>query len=126
MTKKLYLYNNLCYNKCPYGSIEDDNNMKCIEINQYTKINNSISIYSFLENNNENILNYLSKYANNSVSITRNYDFSNYFYNKTTNYSFKMSLNIPIFNFNDCLNLLKIHLLLDNEIDIFIGIMEYK
>ena len=126
MTKKLYLYNNLCYNKCPYGSIEDDNNMKCIEINQYTKINNNISIYSFLENNYENILNYLSKYANNSVSITRNYDFSNYFYNETTNDSFKMSLNMPIFNFNDCLNLLKIHLSLDNETDIFIGIIEYN
>ena len=126
MTKKLYFYNNICYNKCPYGSIEDENNMKCIEINQYTKINNSISIYSYLENNNENILDYLSKYANNSVSITRNYDFSNYFYNTTTNDSFKMSLNMPIFNFSECINLLKNSSALDNETDIFIGIIEYN
>ena len=125
MTKKLYFYNNICYDKCPYGSIEDDKDMKCIEINQYTKINNSISINSFLENNNENILNYLSKYANNSVSITRNNDFSNYFYNKNTNDSFKMSLNMPIFNFSECINLLKINFALNDETDIFIGIMEY-
>ncbi len=37
-----------------------------------------------------------------------------------------MSLKMLIFNFNDCLTLLKIHLSLDNETDIFIGIMEYN
>ena len=34
MTKKLYLYNNICYDECPYGSIKDYENYICKEINK--------------------------------------------------------------------------------------------
>ena len=126
MTKKLYFYNNICYDSCPYGSIEDDINNTCIEINLNTTTNNNISIYFYEENYQEYIINYLSKYANNSVSIMRNYDFSNYFYNKTTNESFKIQLKMPIFDFTECLKVLKNESHLDNQTDIFIGIIEYN
>ena len=126
MTKQLYFYNNICYDECPYGSIKNDIKFECIEINLNETINNSISINLFLEMNEENIINYLSKYANNSVSITRTNDFNNYFYNQTTNDSFKLQLKMPIFDFSECIELLKINYKLDNETDIFIGVMEYN
>ena len=31
MTKKLYLYNNICYDICPKGSIPDDINSICVK-----------------------------------------------------------------------------------------------
>lgn len=124
MIKQLYFYNNICYVECPYGSIKDDIKFECIEINLNEIINNNFSINAFLDMNEENIINYLSKYANNSVSITRNNDFNNYFYNQKTNDSFKLLLKMPIIGFSKCIELLKINNNLDNETDI--GIMEYN
>ena len=79
ITKKMYLYNNICYDECPFGSIKDEVNFVCVEINKYTKINKNISLELFIQNNEENILKYLAENANNSVEITRNNDFSNFF-----------------------------------------------
>ena len=43
MTKKLYLYNNICYDICPNGSIPEDINSTCIEINEYPYRNKTYS-----------------------------------------------------------------------------------
>ena len=126
MIKKLYLYNDICYDKCPYGSEEDDNELICKEINHHTTVNDSISINEYIENNNINIMHYLSEYSNNSVGITRIDDFSNYFYNQSINDSYKLKLEMPIFNFTECIEKLRINFNLDNETNIFIGIMEYN
>jgi hypothetical protein len=103
MIKKLYLYNDICYDKCPYGSEEDYNELICKEINHHTTVNDSISINKYIENNNINIMHYLSEYSNNSVGITRIDDFSNYFYNQSINDSYKLKLEMPIFNFTECI-----------------------
>ena len=124
MTKKLYKYNQICYDVCPYGSVKDDINNICIEINQYTS-NTSLNSYLFKENNKHYILNYLSEYANNSVGIKRADDFSNFFYHQNTNYSFKLELQLPIFDFSECIEKLKIEYNLENN-NIFNGIMEYN
>ena len=43
MTEKLYLYNHICYNECPYGSINDNITFTCKERNEYTKTNISLT-----------------------------------------------------------------------------------
>ena len=123
MTKKLYMYNGICYDKCPNGSIETSD--ICIEVNKYIFFKN-INIDSFKENNINNILFYLDKYANNSVGITRADDFTNYFYNKSISYTFKKEIQMPIFNFTECSEKMRREYLLDNNRnnDIFIGILE--
>ena len=126
MTKQLYFYNGICYDECPHGSIKNNKTFECDEINEYTSVNNSISIESFIQSNQQNILDYLSKYANNSVGITRINDFSNYFYNINTNSSFKVELNMPIFDFTECINKMKIKYKLYNVTNIFVGIREYN
>ena len=125
MTKKLYLYNNICYDECPFGSIKDNDHFICKEINKYIVNNTNISLEYFKENNVENILKYLAESANNSVEIVRNNDFSNYFYNQTTNLSFKIELQMPIFDFSNCLKKLKSYHNISN-INIFYGILEYN
>ena len=125
MRKKLYLYNDICYDECPYGSIKDDINDTCIEINQYTSINTSLNANLFKENNDKYILKYLSEYANNSVDIIRAHDFSNFFYNQTTNYSYRLELKLPIFNFSECIEKIKYHYNLYNY-NIFFEIIEYN
>ena len=125
MTKQLYLYNNICYDKCPYGSIEDNINYICIEINQYTSISSSLTAKSFKNKTNNYILTYLNEYANNSVDIMRAHDFSNFFYNHNTNYSFKLQLQLPIFDFKECIEKIKIHFNLFNN-NIFYEIIEYN
>ena len=126
MTKKLYLYNDICYDECPHGSIKDDINLTCIEINQFTTFNKNISIDYYLENYQENILRYLGEYANNSVGIAKNNLFTNYFYNQSTNHSFKEALNMPILHFDECIEKLRIYYKLDNSTNIFVGLMEYN
>ena len=125
MTKKLYLYNNICYHECPYGSIEDDINDICIEINNHTSINKSLTSNEFKENNELYILKYLTESANNTVEILRAYDFSNYFYNQNENYSHQLQLQMPIFNFTECIEKLKTEYNLFNN-NFFYGIMEYN
>ena len=124
MTKKLYLYNNICYDECPFGSIKDDNEYICKQINQYTIVYNNISINEFIQNNERNIIDYLSKFANNSIEITRLNDFSNFFYSQTLNDSIKIELGMPIFDFDECIKKLITNYQLDKT-NIFIGIMEY-
>ena len=82
MTKQLYLYNNICYDKCPYGSIEDNENFSCIEINKYL-INLDFSIDYFKNNKSyENIMKYLGdEYAKKTIQFIRASDFSNYLSN---------------------------------------------
>ena len=125
MTKKLYLYNDICYDKCPYGSKNNDIDNTCVELNQYTSINESINANIFKKTINSSILNYLSEYANNSVDIKRSYDFSNYFYNQQTNESFKIELHLPIFYFSECIEKIKKKFNLYNN-SIFCGIIEYN
>ncbi len=31
----IYIYNNICYDECPYGSIADNRSMTCVEENKY-------------------------------------------------------------------------------------------
>ena len=72
MTKQLYLYNNICYDKCPYGSIEDNENFSCIEINKYL-INLDFSIDYFKNNKSyENIMKYLGdEYSKKTIQFIR-------------------------------------------------------
>ena len=62
MTKKLYFYDNICFDECPYGSIKDDINNICIEINHNTSINTSLNAYLFKENIDKYVIKYLSEY----------------------------------------------------------------
>ena len=126
MTKKLYLFNNICYDECPNGLIKDENEFTCKGIiNQYIVVDNNISIYKYLENNQKNIIDYLSKYANNSIGITRLNNFSNYFYSQTLNENIKIELGMAIFDFDECIKKLITNYQLDEETNIFLGIMEY-
>ena len=81
MTKKLYIYNNICYDKCPYGSIEDNETFSCIEINKYL-INQPITVDYFKNNKSyENRMEYLGDgYAKETIQFIRAPDFSNYIY----------------------------------------------
>ena len=126
MTKKLYLYNNICYNECPYGSIKNNQTFTCDEVNKYISVDNNISVELFIENSQNYINEYLSEYANNSVGINRINDFSNYLYNIDTNNSFKMELYMPIFDFSECIEKMKLHYQLNNNINIFSNIMEFN
>ena len=125
MTKKLYAYNNICYDECPYGSLKDDKENICKESNQHVIVNNNITKESFLENYQINIIIYLTQYANNTVGITRINDFSNYFYGQTLNNSLKLELEMPIFDFTECIKRLKNYYRLGDETNVFIGIKEY-
>jgi hypothetical protein len=126
MTKKLYLYNNICYDECPFGSIKDNITFTCKEINLYVSTNISLNEYLFRNYNEHYILKYLSESANNVVEIIRAHDFSNYFYNQSTNYSYQLNLTMPILNLTECVVKLKIKYNLDDNNTIFYGIMEYN
>ena len=125
MTKKLYLYNNICYDECPYGSIKDDVNNICIEVNHNTSINTSLNVNLFKENINKYILKYLSESANNLIDILRAYDFSNYFYNQKANENLKIDLKLPIFDFSECIEKFKFQYNLINN-NLFYDIIEYN
>ena len=125
MTKKLYSYNNICYDECPHGSIKDDDKLICNENIQYTQIDNNTTISNFIENNQNNIIDYLTNYTNNSVGITRLNDLSNFFYDESLNNSIKIELNMAIFDFNGCIEKLRASNQLDDKTNIFIGIMEF-
>ena len=99
--------------------------ISCNEINQYKVVNNNISINKYLENNQKNIIDYLSKYDNNSIGITRLNNFSNFFYSQNLSESIKIELGMAIFDFDECIKKLKTNYHLDEETNIFLGIMEY-
>ena len=89
-----------------------------------TKYNNTITINLFKENINETIIKYFREYENNTIGIIRANEFSNYFYNQSTNYSILKELGIPIFNFTECIDKIKKKFNIDKSI--FIQIIEYN
>ena len=136
MTKTLYFYNNICYDECPAGSIKDEDNFICKEINEYITINETISKILFKNNYIEIIKNYSATYANQTLGISRTNELSNYFYNLTNdihnnslhvfNEKYLKQIRMPIFDFSECLPKLREAYKLSDSEDIFVGIIEYN
>jgi len=135
MTKKLYLYNNICYDKCPNGSIEDNETFSCIEINKYL-INLTITIDYFKNKKSyENRLEYLGDgYAKETVQVIRALDFSNYLSNETNALDNneqelikkKKEMKMPIYNFSECISKIKEYYNFNESENIFAEILEYN
>ena len=87
---------------------------------------NNITISSFKENINENILQYLGEFANNTIGIIKTNEFTNYFYNQYTYYSIKKKLDMPLFYFNECIDKIKKYKNLNINTTIFVQILEYN
>jgi hypothetical protein len=79
--------------------------MTCVEKNKYVW-ENLIVKEEFEIFYQKNIDIYLSKSANNTIFQIVSTQFTNYFYNSSTNNSWKYEQNMPVFNFDKCLNLL--------------------
>jgi hypothetical protein len=135
MTKKLYLYNNICYDKCPYGSIEDNETSSCIEINKYL-VNQTITLDYFINKiSYENRLEYLGDgYAKDTTQIYNSSDFRNYLSNETYDPNYdeeeiikkKKELKMPIYNFSECiLKMIEYYNFNESE-QIFSEIIEYN
>ena len=105
-SKALYLYNSICYDSCPFGSIPDNKTMTCVELNKYS-YEDLIFKKDFNKFYQNNVDMYLARSANNTVFQIESSDFTNYFYNSSTNDSWKYELNMPIFNFDECISLLE-------------------
>ena len=104
--KSLYFYNNICYDECPYGSYADNKTMTCIEENKYI-YENLILRKQFYLYYQTNVDIYLAKSANNTIFEIQSSEFTNYFYNYSTNESWKYQQNMPIFNFDECISKLE-------------------
>ena len=103
--KPLYVYNGICYDECPYGSIPDNKSMTCVEKNKYI-FEKLIIKKEFYEYYQRNVDIYLGKSANNTIFQIQSFEFTNFFYNSSTNDSWKYEQNMPIFDFNECISLL--------------------
>ena len=103
--KSLYFYNDICYDECPMGSIPDNNTMTCVEINKYS-LPNLIIKDEFMSNYQHNIDIYLAKSANNTIFQIVSTEFTNFFYNSSTNDSWKYEQYMPIFDFDECISIL--------------------
>jgi hypothetical protein len=103
--KPLYVYNGICYDECPYGSIPDNKSMTCVEKNKYI-FEKLIIKKEFYEYYQKNVDIYLGKSANNTIFQIQSFEFTNFFYNSSTNDSWKYEQNMPIFDFNECISLL--------------------
>ena len=103
--KLLYIYNNICYDECPYGSIPDNKSMTCIEENRYI-FENLILKKEFDEYYQKNVDFYLAKCANNTIFQIQSSEFTNYFYNSSTNDSWKYQQSMPILELDNCISLL--------------------
>ena len=135
MIKKLYIYNNICYDKCPYGSIEDNETFSCIEINKYL-INQAITLDFFKNNKSyENRMEYLGDgYAKETIQFIRAPDFSNYLSNETYEPDYngeelikkKKEMKMPIYNFNGCISKIKKDYNFNESENIFSEIIEYN
>ena len=135
MTKKLYLYNNICYDKCPYGSIEDDETSSCIEINKYL-VNQTITIDYFINIiSYENRLEYLGDgYAKDTTQIFNSSEFRNYLSNETYDPNYdeeeiiqkKKEMKMPIYNFSECISKIIKYYNLNESENIFSEIIEYN
>ena len=103
--KPLYVYGNICYDKCPYGSVPDNESMTCVEKNRYS-YEELIIKQEFDYFYQENVDFYLANCANNTILQIQSYEFTNYFYNSSTNESWKYAQNMPIYDFENCIELL--------------------
>ncbi len=128
MTKKLYEYNNICYDECPNGSEKDDINLTCKEINEYVKTNKTFTKEYYNELRNDIILQYLGDdYAKETVQYIRAPDFSSYHLEVTSEekkISHMMELKVPIYNFSKCINKLIEYYHLNESENIYVEIME--
>ena len=103
--KSLYFYNDICYDECPMGSMPDNKTMTCIERNKYS-FENLIIKEEFEKFYQQNVDIYLAKSANNTVFQIVSVEFTNFFYNSSTNDSWKYEQYMPLFDFNECISLL--------------------
>ena len=87
------------------GSIPNDDTMTCVEINQYS-LENLILKGEFENNYQLNVDIYLAKSANNTIFKIISSEFTNYFYNSSTNDSWKYEQYMPLFDFDECISLL--------------------
>jgi len=135
MTKKLYLYNNICYDVCPHGSEKDDKTFSCIEINKYNITNKTITVESFKDIEYDNRLEYLGDgYAKQTIQFIRAPDFSNFlcnetydsYYNRTEIINRMKELKMPIYDFSECISKLREYYHLNDSVNIFSQIMEYN
>ena len=130
MTEKMYEYNKICYNECPYGSIKDDTNFTCKEINEYLKLNISLTkkLYNSLER--DYILQYLGDdYAKKTIQSIRASDFSVYHHEIKNDIDIDTiermkDLKVPIFIFSECLSELRKEYNLNETENIFVEILE--
>ena len=120
--KALYVYNNICYDTCPYGSFPDNKTMTCIEENKFEEENLIIKT-EFYKNYQKYVDFYLTKCANNTILEIQSTEFTNYFYNSSTNDSWKYKQNMPIFDFEECVSLLEKNYNYSKD-EIHIGIFE--
>ena len=129
MTKKLYSYKNICYNKCPHGSINDDNDNTCKEINEYTK-NISLTMKTYTTSIKDYILRYLGdEYARETVQFTRGEEFSAYDLkienmNDIDKIEKMKDYKIPIYIFPECIAELRKNYSLNESENIYIEIIE--
>ena len=126
MTKKLYFYKNICYNECPYGSVSDDENNTCKEINEFTK-NISLSMKVYTTSQKDYILRYLGdEYARETIQFIRGDEFSAYDLKvQNMNDIEKMKdYRIPIYIFPECIKELRKNHSLNESENIYIEIIE--
>ena len=131
MTKQLYLYNNICYNECPYGSIKDNITLTCIEQYEYIKPEPFLIKDSYVIVQEDYIKRYLGDdYAKHTVQCIRASDFSTIHYKVSNNTSFLEIVEklkekkIPIIIFPECLNILRNVYNLNESENIYIEIIE--
>jgi hypothetical protein len=74
--KTLYVYNNICYDTCPYGSFPDNKTMTCIEENKFEEENLIIKT-EFYKYYQKYIDFYLTKCANNTILQIQSTEFTN-------------------------------------------------
>jgi len=114
MTKPLYLYNNICYNECPYGSIKDNKSFTCKEINEDTLVDITFTNFYYNRIQEDYRKKYLNDiYAKNNVEYIRGPYISIIHYKAFNNpndlekiMKFK-ERKIPIIMFPKCLNVLR-------------------
>ena len=130
MTKKLYLYNNICYDICPNGSIPEDINSTCIEIHEYSYKNITYTKEYYEEIRDSLILHFLGdSVAKETVECIRAPDFSAYHLESPKDeekVNDLQKLRIPIYNFSQCINKLieEYHFNQSESENIYIEIIE--
>ena len=131
MTEPLYLYNNICYNECPYGSINDNITFTCKEKNEYTKADITLTkeYYNKIQEDSRN--RYLGdEYAKETVECIRAPDMSIIHHKASNNTDDNEKIEkfkekkIPIFIFPECLNILRNKYNLNESENIYLEIIE--